>query len=79
MKLDEEGKEIEEPLAPIGNMPDLVKEAQVWESAGVSFGEYELMLLIKSMKKLATTSQASQLRIWGKIRGTKKDYYIVEG
>lgn len=79
MKVDEEGKEVEEPLPPIGNMPDIARESKIWESAGVSFGEYELMLLVKSIKKLATTSQASQLRLWGKIRGTKKDYYIVEG
>ena len=79
VKLDDEGKEVEEPLPPIANMPDLVKEAKVWEAAGVSFGEYEMMVLIKSIKKLALTSGASQLRVWGKIRGTKKDYYIVEG
>ena len=79
VKLDDEGKEVEEPVPPIGNMPDLVKEAKIWEAAGVSFGEYEMMLLIKSIKKLASTSGASQLRVWGKIRGTKKDYYIVEG
>lgn len=37
------------------------------------------MLLVKSIKTLATTSGASQLKLWGKIRGTKKDYYVVEG
>ena len=37
------------------------------------------MLLIKSMKNLATKSNAEKLRLWGKIRGTEKDYYIVEG
>lgn len=59
VKLDEEGKEIDEPLPAIGNMPDLVKESKIWESAGVSFGEYELMLLIKSIKSLAAKSQAT--------------------
>lgn len=37
------------------------------------------MLLIKSIQKLAKDSQAAQLRLWGKIRGTVKDYYVVEG
>lgn len=60
-------------------MPDIVREAKVWEAAGVSFGEYELMLLIKSIKKLVSTSGATQIRVWGKIRGTKKDYYVLEG
>lgn len=66
-------------MPPIGNMPDFKQEAKVWEWAGVSFGEYELMLLIKSIKTLAKDSGASQLRLWGKIRGTQKDYYVVEG
>ena len=79
MKLDEEGKEVEEPLPPIGNMPDIIADSKVWEWAGVSFGEYELMLLVKSIKTLAKDSAATQLRLWGKIKGTTKDYYVVEG
>ena len=58
---------------------DICTEAKMWETAGISFGESELMLLVKSIKTLATTSGASQLKLWGKIRGTKKDYYVVEG
>lgn len=80
IKLDEEGKEIQgEPEPPIGNVPDLVRDSKIWEWAGISFGEYELMLLIKSIKKLCKDSAATQVRLWGKIRGTKMDYYIVEG
>ena len=79
IKVDEEGKEVEEAPAPIGNMPDIIRDSKVWEWAGVSFGEFELMLLFKSIKKLAKDSGASQLRLWGKIRGTVKDYYVVEG
>jgi hypothetical protein len=28
---------------------------------------------------LAVTAQAASLRLWGKIRGTERDYYIAEG
>lgn len=31
------------------------------------------------MRDLANTSAATNMRLWGKIRGTQKDYYIVEG
>jgi hypothetical protein len=31
------------------------------------------------MKELVTTSGATQVRLWGKIRGTKADYFIAEG
>jgi hypothetical protein len=45
-KLDEEGNEIpEEGPAPIGNIGDIILDSKVWEWAGISFGEYELMLL----------------------------------
>jgi hypothetical protein len=54
-------------------------DCKVWAMAGVGFGEYETMMLQKSLKELITTSGASQLRLWGKIRGTFKDYFIAEG
>jgi len=37
------------------------------------------MLLMKSMQGLAKSSGATKLRFWGKVTGTEKDYYIVEG
>lgn len=52
---------------------------QIWCHAGIDFGEYSTLLLQKSLKKLAISSQATFLRFWGKILGTQKDYYIVEG
>jgi hypothetical protein len=37
------------------------------------------MLLQKSLTKLAAQTSASNIRFWGKINGTVKDYYIAEG
>jgi hypothetical protein len=37
------------------------------------------MLMQKSMMKLLASSGASQMRFWGKIKGTEFDYFIVEG
>ena len=51
----------------------------IYQWAGINLGENVAMLLQKSMQKLAQTSGASQLRLWGKILGTERDYYIVEG
>lgn len=36
------------------------------------------MLLQKSLKKLAFDKKMTSLRLWGKIKGTKADYFIVE-
>jgi hypothetical protein len=60
-------------------MSDVINEAKVWEWAGVSFGEYELMLLHKSIKMHSLTAKADQVRLWGKIRGSERDYYVLEG
>jgi hypothetical protein len=37
------------------------------------------MLLQKSIKNLITTKAVTSMRLWGKVKGTEYDYYIVEG
>lgn len=51
----------------------------MFEWAGVVFGEETVARLSKAIKRLAILSGASQLRFWGKIYGTQKDYWVVEG
>lgn len=75
---DEEGEESQ--AAPLGFVPDIVSDnKQVFSWAGIDFGEYDCLVLQKSIKKLAATVGSSNLRLWGKIFGTEKDFYIVEG
>jgi hypothetical protein len=64
--------EDEEPaeVPPVGLVQDLLEDAIILQWAGVGFGKQELYRLQKSLKKLATDSGASQLRFFGKIRGT---------
>jgi radial spoke head protein 4A len=57
----------------------LINDVKVFEWAGVGFSEYEALLLMKSLKQLASTTAANNIRLWGKILGTEKDYYIAEG
>lgn len=79
---NEEGQEEDakqEELSTIGNLPDLRSDSKIYEWAGISFGEYDTMLLQKNLQKLASSSGATQLRLWGKIHGTEKDYFIAEG
>jgi len=44
-KVDEEGNEVPAEIAPIAFLPDLRSDSKIYEWAGVSFGEYETMLL----------------------------------
>lgn len=37
------------------------------------------MLLQKSLKALVNEKKIQQIKLWGKIKGTKADYYIAEG
>jgi hypothetical protein len=80
MTVNDDGEEVEEGSSvPIGNIPDLLCDSKVWQWAGVGFGQYDTMLLQKSMKQLMQKSGASSLRFWGKIKGTEMDYYVAEG
>ena len=49
------------------------------EWAGVDFGEDNVYILQKSLKKLAILSGASSVFFFGKIFGTEKDYWIAQG
>lgn len=51
----------------------------MFEWAGVVFGEETVAKLAHSLKRLALLSGASQLRFWGKVYGTEKDYWVAEG
>lgn len=75
---DEEEAEPEE-VPPVGYVPDLLSDAQMYQWAGIGFGQQEIYRLQKSLKQLATESGAQKLRFFGKIRGTEQDYYIAEG
>ena len=66
--------------AASSNIQDLMSlNKNVWNQAGIDFGEYSTLILQKSLKELTAKSQATFLRFWGKILGTEKDYYVVEG
>jgi radial spoke head protein 4/6 len=75
---DEEEAE-PEAAAPVGYVPDLLEDAEIYQWAGIGFGQQELYRLQKSLKKLAGDSGAAKLKFWGKIRGTDNDYYVAEG
>jgi len=56
-----------------------MEDAKVIEWAGIGFGEIETYRIMKSLKKLATQTGASQVRFFGKIQATTADYYIAYG
>ncbi len=45
----------------------------------MSFGEKETFRLQKSLAELANKTTATDLKFWGQVKGTQKDYYIAEG
>jgi len=71
---------VEEQSAPVGFIPDLLGDnKKLYSWAGIDFGEFNCMLLQKTLKTLAANTGASNLRFFGKILGTEKDYFIAEG
>jgi radial spoke head protein 4/6 len=64
----------------VGFIPDICSDNKsLWQWAGINFGEYTCMMLQKSLSKLAASSAATNVRLWGKVNGTKSDYFIAEG
>mmetsp|Transcript_12860 Transcript_12860/g.10991 ORF Transcript_12860/g.10991 Transcript_12860/m.10991 type:complete len:98 (-) Transcript_12860:1050-1343(-) len=63
----------------LGALANLKQHHKILERAGISFGEDETYLLYKSLKNLAATTQAKELRFWGKILGSEEDYWVAEG
>ena len=58
---------------------DILSLCKVLEWAGISFSKNEWFKLRQAMKGLVISSNASNLRFWGKIYGTEADYYILQG
>ena len=73
----EEGSE-PQPITNINFIPDYYELFRKFSSIGISFSKKELLLLNKSLTKLATILTNGNITFFGKIFGTEKDYYIVE-
>ena len=75
----EDGDDEVVELPVVGSVPDLLTESKIFEWAGISFGDKEIYRLQKSLASLSGKTTAGNLKFWGKINGTKKDYYVAEG
>ena len=75
---EEEGGEPPE-VPTVNNVPDLLSQARIFEWANIGFGEKETLRIQKSLADLALKSSAANLKFWGKVIGTEKDYYVAEG
>jgi hypothetical protein len=73
----EEGSE-PQPITNINFIPDYYELFQKFHSIGIDFSKKELLLLNKSLTKLATILTNGNITFFGKIFGSEKDYYIVE-
>jgi len=59
---------------------NFLRDAAMFEWAGVGFGREESFRIALSLRKLAVdVPTLERLRLWGKILGTRGDYYIAEG
>jgi len=77
VKKDEEGND-PQPVGEIKNVPEYHNLFQFIEWTGYSLGEKESYLLTNSLRNLCFKQNLGWVRFWGKIYGTKKDYFIAE-
>ncbi|OMJ95406.1 hypothetical protein SteCoe_1167 [Stentor coeruleus] len=78
-KTTEQGFKVVVQPPGLGIFSDLLKDNQILQMVGVSFGEEETMRIQLSLRNLMRSSGAISMRFWGKIYGREKDYYIAEG
>lgn len=60
-------------------VPNLLEEASLFEWAGIGLAVEEVYRLFLAMTGLKASQKLKSVRFFGKIFGTAKDYYIVEG
>ncbi len=76
----EEGDEAEPtPITHVNYVEDYYSLFKKLSWCGVSLSEKESYLLTNSIRNLSAKLQAGMLTFFGKIYGTQKDYYIVQG
>jgi radial spoke head protein 4A len=76
---DEEAAEPEEDEEDKGELCDVVVEQAHFNRFGEGLPETEAFRVMVSMKRLLDKEPLAKLRFWGKVIGTKHDYYVVEG
>lgn len=64
---------------PCGFIPNMFDLARNLAYGGIGLSEEDTYLAFKSLVKLTVTKGAKQMRLWGKILCSGKDYYIAEG
>lgn len=74
LKPNRDGDEVPEAVS----IPDILRQAELFEAAGRGFGREEAYYLSLSIRQLATAQDLTDVRLFGKIFGTQQDYYIVE-
>ena len=60
-------------------VPDYLELFQKFSFCGISLGNKESLLLTNSLRNLSSTLSGGSVSFFGKIYGTKKDYYVAEG
>lgn len=76
---NDEGVLVEVTPEALPAISDIMEDRQLLRWAGIDLGEEECWRLRQALKKLIKEKSAKDIRFWGKIYGTEKDYYVIEG
>lgn len=70
--------DVPEPFGPVGGVLDYYTIFQTLEWVGLSIGSKESYMLTTSLRNFVAKKGLKGLKFWGKIYGSKKDYFIAE-
>lgn len=57
---------------------DLAETSKLFQDAGIGLGAEESFRVMLALKKLVAEQPVADVRFWGKIFGTQKDYLIAQ-
>jgi len=72
-------KDDEGNLKPLCSVPNFLEEAALFEAAGYGFGQLNYTIVCKLRQLAGNTEGLKKVRLWGKILGSQKDYWVAEG
>lgn len=75
---EEEDEAPEEETEDKGELADVVSEQQVFQRVGEGLSESESFRVAVALKRLLDKEPLAKARFWGKIFGSRRDYFIAE-
>lgn len=71
-------KEPDTPLSPPFVLTDITRQESLANKLGIGLGHETVKILQRAIQKFSSKREGIKVKFWGKVIGTKSDYYVIE-